>query len=245
MAFTSTTAFSLLARDDDSGKLLIDTQRFDLGLAGAALFDLSIAGRITLDGKTIAVVDRTPIEPSCLGAVLARIVAEVKPRSPRWWIQKLAAKQLRQAVLADLIAAGALRRTTKEVLGLFPSERFVPADPAAEAEVRRVVEAVLRGERTPDPASSNVIMLLDVTGLLRRQFGKHPARVVKSIVAGEWAGAAVDGVVDQQRAVRSSMHGSMDSAIQPSMQAAIQAQMNAAIAGSIAASVAASTAATA
>ena len=209
MTFTATLAdeLLLLAYGDAGGRPPRGSY-LDLGLAGAVLTELALAGRIDVTGPRgkVAVVDATPTGDRLVDDVLARIVGETRPRSAKWWVQKVR-KGLRPRVLHRLVAAEILSRQESRVLGIFPVVRFPAAvaksslGPRADAR-DRIAAAVLDG-REASPRTAALVGLVRAAVLRKAALPGSPRRSTDRRMAelsgGHWVAEAVRrAVVDEQ-----------------------------------------------
>jgi hypothetical protein len=124
----------LLLVDDRTGRFLVDSTRLDNVLAGAVLVELVTIERVGFPpagggvkrGRMV-VVDPTPLGDPVLDGALATVAAG-RPAKPEQLIAKVR-KRLRATLLERLTAAGALRRSTRKVLGIRgapPGRRATP-----------------------------------------------------------------------------------------------------------------------
>src|SRR4029453_19627126 len=81
MPITLAELLLLIAYDDD-GTRIGGSQAVAPGLGGAVLAQLAIAGRITVSGRQVRVVDAAPTGDPLLDGALAGIAAERRPRKP-------------------------------------------------------------------------------------------------------------------------------------------------------------------
>lgn len=188
----------LLGYDDTRGKPVLGTYRLDLALAGAVLLDLTLAGRIDVDGKHVAVRDPAPTDDPVADAALARIAAD-KPRTPQAWVERLQ-KGLRDRVLDRLVAQGAVERVEDRVLGFIPRTRYPAGDPRPEADARARLDGAIRHGVRPDARTAALASLVLAAGLTRTVVPDMPERDAKrrlrELTAGDWAGPAVRKAID-------------------------------------------------
>lgn len=198
----------LLLFDDRSGK--DQGGAFSVkALAGAILVELATSGGVDVEPKqgfwhTPKVVTGSgpPLADPLLEAAL-RTVAE-KPRSAQAVLDKLA-HGLKDALAQRLVDRGVLRREDDRVLGLFPRTRWPATDTQHEAELRRDLDAVLRGG-TPDERSGALLALLDainVAHTVLEHDGLRSSEVrarAKEVARGDWATGAVRDAVRQATA---------------------------------------------
>ncbi|MCM6778815.1 GPP34 family phosphoprotein [Nocardia sp. CDC159] len=202
--------FLLLALDD-SGKQRVADAVLGAALAGAALVELTLDGalRVTERGDPahkpgrLAATERPPSD-----ARLADLVGVAQGRKPKDAIGKVAgfggwhrrAKDLREALLGDLVDRGYLRVARGRALGLFPTTVWQPVDPAPAVEIVARVRAAVEG-RSPDDRTAALISILYAVGLLPKVVSDIDKRTVrrrgKEISAGEWGGPAVRKAVQE------------------------------------------------
>ena len=208
----------LLLLDDDSGKMTNSTF-LDIGIGGALLIDLALAGAVELTAKQKFRQQKVvPSDPSTTGnqtggttlsPMLAEALVEVseKERSATSLIARLG-KHRRGALLDRLEADGILRREHDKVLGLFSRTRWPAQDIEHETEVRRKISQALHAGHTADKRTAGLISLIsamgliskviDIEGLSRRDLNKR----AKAIADGDWASKAVrDAVAATQAAM--------------------------------------------
>jgi hypothetical protein len=170
MTMTMPEEILLLLLDDETGKPVgLPGPAGDLALAGAALMELALAGRIDTDLESLVVMQDTPLGDPLLDLVLARLAAHGGPRPSRDWIRDLAvdAPALRALVLERLTTAGVLRRIEDRFLWVFPDRRYPKAEGRDEAmEVRARLRGVLLDDDIPDPRDALLIGLANATGLV-------------------------------------------------------------------------------
>ncbi|PZG12402.1 GOLPH3/VPS74 family protein [Nonomuraea aridisoli] len=180
----------LLALSEDKGRPLVSTAQLDPALAGALLAELAVGDRVELSDKKVTVKDPSPLGDDELDAVLARVVAQEKVKSPVWWVQKLQSGKLRQRLLSRLAALGVLSEERGKVLGVFPVTRWPEAHPGVEADVRERVSAVLAGA-DPDARTAVLISVAHAASVVRKAFPDADKARVKEIAEGAWAADAV------------------------------------------------------
>ncbi|MGZ3141353.1 GOLPH3/VPS74 family protein [Lentzea chajnantorensis] len=182
----------LLFINRQNGKLHVDSASADNALAGAVLIELVSSGRVAFEptGKKLQVVDPAPLADPLLRESVARID---KPMSPRKAVERLR-KRVRDNVLADLEARGAVRVDARRVLGIFPGRSYVITNERADDEVRKAVGEVVHGYRGADARTGSLITLLHAANAVHRVFEgdkRELKRRAGEIAAGNWAGDAV------------------------------------------------------
>jgi hypothetical protein len=175
----------LLIAYDDAGRARGGSIELDCGIAGAALSELSLAGRIDLVDGRVRVIDNAPTGDPDSDAALARIAAEGSGRKPDWWIGKLRHGQ-RNRLLNRLVDRGVLRMELQNVLWLFSVRRYFAMDPRIRSVTRSRLEyAVLRGG-DPDARTAALVALLNACGLTRRAFPELDRKQLKIRMGPAW-----------------------------------------------------------
>ncbi|NBE81335.1 GOLPH3/VPS74 family protein [Micromonospora rubida] len=150
----------LLAYDDESGKATMPRISLDLGMAAAVLIELALAGRITYAAGNLTVADPTGTGEPTLDGVLARMAADA-PNTPSSWVQRLR-HGLRDRILGDLVARGAVRDVEETELGFIVVHRYPAADASVEEDSRRRLAEALAGGQLPDERTAALATLVAV-----------------------------------------------------------------------------------
>jgi hypothetical protein len=160
----------LLLTDDQSGKAAVDSQRLALGLAGAVLVELVLAGRVAVadagrwgSGSRVGVVTTAPLGDALLDSALQRIAEHRQPAAAQWAVTTLA-KGLTGALRDRLVARGILRVEEGRTLGIFPQRVWPAVDSTHEAGVRAALWDVVVVGRTPTDREVSLVSLLHATG---------------------------------------------------------------------------------
>ena len=163
--------FLLLALEDEGGEFSrIPETSLSCGLAGAALMDLSIRGRIDNDLHHLWVVDPTPTDSAMLNEVLAEIAAEPERLHPRDWIARLMpqAVRLRGEAIERLCERGILRQEDHAYLWVLQSRRYPVERGEERLEGKRRILALLFSKDIPDPQDAALVALADACGVFER-----------------------------------------------------------------------------
>ena len=163
--------FLLLALEDEGGEFSrIPETSLSCGLAGAALMDLSIRGRIDNDLHHLWVVDPTPTDSAMLNEVLAEIAAESERLHPRDWIARLMpqAVRLRGEAIERLCERGILRQEDHAYLWVLQSRRYPVERGEERLEGKRRILALLFSKDIPDPQDAALVALADACGVFER-----------------------------------------------------------------------------
>ncbi len=192
----------LLLVDDATGRFLVDSTKLDNVLAGAVLVELATIERLGFppEGSGVkrgrmVVVDPTQPGDPVLDSALATVAAS-RPAKPL--IAKLR-KGLRATLLERLSAAGALRRSTRKLMGILPRTTWPAVDSSHKCELRARLQVVLVAGATPDGRTAALVSLLAAVNAAHKVVDGDRKLVrarAKDIAAGDWAGAAVKKAID-------------------------------------------------
>ena len=170
--------FLLLAHDEESGDFAeIGFQVMSSVLAGAALMDLALQGRIDSDQHHLILVDPKPVDEPILDFCLARIAETREPKSIQDWITALAihGARLRSLTIDRLLARGILERANKRFLWVFHTRVYPLIDERETVEVKRRIANILFTDDIPDPRDTFLLALAERSGLLTEVFSQAVA----------------------------------------------------------------------
>ncbi len=156
----------LLALDPATGTTA-QPQSLDLGLAGAQLVELALAGRIAPDGDRIAVVVPRPTGDPTLDSALELLRRRGAPVRAVHWIggPRLG---LRQTYLSHLERCGMVHAVAGQMCGVLPTTRYQATDTEISREIRARLDSAIRTGVPPDPRTAALAALAHAVGL-----GKH------------------------------------------------------------------------
>ena len=147
----------LMAHDDRTGRLLLSARAAGLGLAGAVLADLVLAGCVRVAGGQVAVTGAAAPGDGLAAGVLGVLASEQPPRPVADWLAFLA-RTAPADVAARLERAGYL---VPVVARPWRTARWRPADPdCAFAPIVRVESALSPGR----PADTQGVALAGLAG---------------------------------------------------------------------------------
>ncbi|MGW0939465.1 GOLPH3/VPS74 family protein [Streptomyces sp. NPDC002666] len=196
----------LLALDPRRGTPYCRNRILEYALAGAALAELELQGRVTGQRGEIQVVN--PLEPPdpLLAALMRSLPAPGKGRSgvpAQGWVRR-AGQPAGDMYLEAAVQRGVLLRETRRLLGLVPYHRH-PAGPQSYAvHVRERFAAAARAG-LPDPRSRALASLVAAAGLDRQVSGAEVASrsAMRSLVRELWPAYAVHRNVRRDASDRS------------------------------------------
>jgi hypothetical protein len=108
-------------------------------------------------------------------------------------------KGLRSTLLERLSEAGAVRRSTRKLLGILPRATWPAADSRHWEELRARLQDVLVAGASPDSRTAALVSLLAAVNAAPKVVDGDKKAVrarAKDIAAGDWAGAAVKKAID-------------------------------------------------
>jgi hypothetical protein len=226
---------------------IVTFSRIHYGLMGSELIRLAATGRIDIVDDRIVVRFTASSGDEDLDAALESITQARRPPRPRAWVGH-PRRAIRDAYLARLISAGALRSEPGGIFGR-PRHRIASPERVAEARARLDVIAESAGQQV-DIAQAAFGGLAHAVELDRVLYpglaGRAVRKRLKEIAAGQWtipAPGALPG--DTASAVLSAVTQAASDATSAATSAATQAATQAATDAAVQAAVLASTAAVA
>lgn len=201
----------LLSLDDETGRVREET-RTACAVAGAAVLELVLAGRVEVADDRVCVRDPGPLGNPALDEVLARIAegneGRRRPRRTKDCVQHLRGAAVSGANRA-LVERGLVREEKSKVLGLFPVTRYPETDGSVEKALRQRLEAVVLGGEQPDERTASLVALVHGAKLHRQAFPGADQRAARSrtkeIAEGQWAGEAVRGAIEAVQAATAAV----------------------------------------
>jgi Golgi phosphoprotein 3 (GPP34) len=207
----------LLALDPRTGTTA-QPQSLDLGLAGAQLVELALAGRIAPDGDRIAVVYPRPTGDPTLDSALELLRRRGSPVRAITWIggPRLG---LRQTYLAHLERCNMVHAAPGQLCGMLPTTRYQATDNAVNREIRARLDSAIRTGTPSDPRTAALAALAHAVGLGKYLYPGNEGRSSRSRLrelirydpmGGLVAHAVIDvqnGVAGQQRQTKSAVPG--------------------------------------
>lgn len=186
---------ALLAYRDDNGR--DNTPYLGWSIAGAALLELRLDGRISVDDSLrIDLVDAEPTGDPALDEVLGRLAKSSARHIVSSWVTILAGVDLRASVLEGLVEQDILSHDKDRLLGFIPVNRFLPAQGRVEDEVRARLD---RAFAHPPGANVRTAALAGVVGATMMERAAVPQHKTSDVtrVFGELA----DGFPETEKLV--------------------------------------------
>ncbi|HEY4939902.1 MAG TPA: MFS transporter [Rhizomicrobium sp.] len=162
--------FLLLALEDEGGQFSrIPETSLHCGLAGAALMDLELRGRIETSLERLSIADASPTGSAMLDMLLADIAAEPEPLHPKDWIARLMprAMQLRSDALGTLCARGILAQEEHLYLWVLQERRYPVEHGEERRECKRRILELLFNEELPGHHDVALVALADACGMFK------------------------------------------------------------------------------
>ena len=180
----------LLALNDETGERRGNFLEY--ALAGAALTELLLIGRVTESGeppKRLEIVDGTPVGDPYIEACLEALQEKGSGKKAKSYVETLGRKPaLLRILLEQLVNRGVLSMREKKVLFFFTRKVYPEANPSAERELKARLEDLMFGAGEVDVRDSVIIALAHHTDILKHNFDRdklrqHKARI-KEIADG-------------------------------------------------------------
>ncbi|WP_435125404.1 GOLPH3/VPS74 family protein [Micromonospora tulbaghiae] len=163
----------LLGHHDDTGQPHLHRQALALGMAGAVLTDLFLAGRITLDSydehpatdRWLRLHSDQPVGDLIADTALAAIYHSRTTLTVKGFLRSFA-DDLYERTRAGLVAAGILRHTARRRLGgLVRADAYLATDTKWAVVARARLRYLAAGREQPDNHTAALAGLVAVLGL--------------------------------------------------------------------------------
>ncbi|RKN70805.1 GPP34 family phosphoprotein [Streptomyces klenkii] len=187
----------LLCFDPVSGRKLMRAGRSSAyGVAGAALVELRLTGRVVEEGGRLHVTNPLPPEDPLLAMAMASLPQPGKgrggPRTTAW--VRSASRHLEEPWLARLAEKGALRLETRRFLGVVPYRRDAIGPVDLTTEARERFKLARRGGFA-DPRARALAALASAIGISGALYpgwrGLEDRQAMRRLVRQDWAARAV------------------------------------------------------
>jgi MHS family proline/betaine transporter-like MFS transporter len=161
----------LLTLEDSGGEFdSVPEIYLNCGMAGAALMDLSLRGRLDSDLSGVFVVDARPTGDATLDLVLEKIARAPERLTAREWISRLSheAPAMREAAIADLCARGVLRQSDHAYVWVLKERRYPVAEGQERTEAKKRIVALLYNDDIPTPEDVALTSLAEACFIFER-----------------------------------------------------------------------------
>ncbi|OHX64611.1 hypothetical protein NH26_23865 [Flammeovirga pacifica] len=171
----------LLAIDDNKGTFVSDYSIFGYCLAGAALYDLTLKGKIVIENERVKVINREKVNDLALDKCLEMIDQSKKERKVKTWIDKLGQreKSLRKHSLNKLIGLNILEEKEDKILWIFSNNKYPTKNEIPENVIRKRLMDIIQEEQSPDNNDIMLISLVNACSLNKEVYGKKVAKEKK------------------------------------------------------------------
>jgi hypothetical protein len=176
----------MLALCDEKGTLAFG-HMIELGLGGALLTELLLAGRVEIveEGtrwkrKFVQVIDGTPFREPVLDAALAKLRSAKRRAAPSTVVSRLGhLPKLRHDVARELCRVGVLREDEQQVLLLFRRRVYPTVDSRPERALIARIRDVLEHGAVPKERTATLIALANVTHALAALYDRKALKALK------------------------------------------------------------------
>ncbi len=186
----------LISHRDWDGKPLLPDRVLGLALAGAALCELAMLGRVTVgDGILIVVSDADPTE-ELAQSLLRQLLSQPEPLPLRDWLAYLASGVT--AAVGDRLARAGAVEVRKGLRG----KRLVPVDSSDAFFKAGRLAVMLDSGSQFNPAQAALIGLVNAVGLIERLPCVNPAAIrARASVIMQSLECPLDGLIAETTAV--------------------------------------------
>jgi MHS family proline/betaine transporter-like MFS transporter len=163
--------FLLLTLEDSGGEFdSVPEIYLNCAIAGAALMDLALRGRIDSDLDGVFAVNDAPTGDPALDEALADIANEPRRLGARDWITRLSrnAPAIRRAALSTLCAQGVLRRSDYAFFWALHERRYPVVEGQERPEAKKRILALLYNDDIPAPTDVALTSLADASFVFER-----------------------------------------------------------------------------
>ncbi|MBN1580520.1 MAG: GPP34 family phosphoprotein [Anaerolineae bacterium] len=181
----------LLAINDAKGTLMGSASGYlRYGLAGAALSDLALREKLTIDEKKRIVLREGRLTgDALLDETIEHLQASTRTRKASGWINRLGTGKLVNCVADRLIEQGVLTREKRRFLWVISYATYPQQDAAGRRstvkyEVKQRLRAAILGGETPDARTLALLSLVSATRMLPLVFTPDERKVATRQIGG-------------------------------------------------------------
>ena len=158
----------LLLLDENTGYFApVPEWKMSCAFAGGVLMDLALRNRIDSDLKTLTLISAERTGDDILDPVLKEIAGEKKTHSPRYWVERIAARAdaISDKAFDRLVGMGILEFDTAGFWSLSRkisrTGRYPLVDGSPGEEIKQRISRILVTDEIPDPRDIAIIGLLN------------------------------------------------------------------------------------
>jgi Golgi phosphoprotein 3 len=169
MNLTLVDHLTLLALDDENGSIIPDSITLSYALAGAAILELSLIGKVEVTDKRVNVVNERDTGDVLLDQCLREMAKSTRRKKVQVWIRKLGEKgsQIRKQTLSKLIDRGILTMRKKKILWDFDTKSYPAVNSQPENQLKARLHDIVVNYRKPDLRETMLLNLVDTCKLQR------------------------------------------------------------------------------
>lgn len=161
----------LLALHDDTGEKRGTFLNY--ALAGAALTDLLLRGRLSESGKKLEIASKAPTGDAFLDGCLTAMEAKGPGEDAKTYIQHIGGKNdLLTPLYEGLVARGILDEQTVKVLWVFNQTVWPEKNPAPERALEARLRLAITGSGPVDAHDAAIIALAQHVDILKHNFDR-------------------------------------------------------------------------
>lgn len=176
--------FVLLSIDDERGHYAIGSIQLNYGVVAAALIELALQEKISLNGEEITVNTARRVKDPALAIIAHELEKSTKSMSLKNWLQKLQRQtdSVLTATVNRLVDADILEIKKGKILWIIPTTKYPTENPMAERRLKQRIREIVLDKRK---ASANELMLLSLVstcGLVSEIFPRDQRRDALEII---------------------------------------------------------------
>jgi hypothetical protein len=169
-------AFMLASINEKNGALLNAKSMLTYGLAGIVVYEISNAGRLSFDGKHVALNSSSHTRDVFLDDVIDFMAKTQKAYKTSTLVSRLAYKVKRFArrILEKLEDNGSIKIEQNRFLGLIPYNRYVISRVNEHKKLVNEIKEIIRtGDKKPENQKALLISILSACSILHRLFDRE------------------------------------------------------------------------
>jgi len=193
-----------LREKGEKGRVKVAGVDLRYGLAGAALAELCLQGKIEWDKhRKVRVIDKAAGPDPLLNDILAELRKARKPRDLPFWINALGAngKQYQKEIIGSLVAKGFLQVKAGRYLWVIPYQVYTQSNASAKYQVKQRLRAIVLAGEKHDEYALTLLSLVQASGLLDHVFTideiRSARKRVQALAKDDPIGAAIMEVLQE------------------------------------------------